>query len=105
MNILSFLLGRPIKAQRQPSALSADPAELPQLEAYYQTHLAPIAMGYETKRVACLKATRKRLYLSLLIVLGLVLLAVVESWPCSVFSAAAGISGPKPMELCSHSTI
>ncbi|WP_297896026.1 DUF3137 domain-containing protein [Shewanella sp.] len=77
MNILSFLLGRPIKAQRQPSALSADPAELPQLEAYYQTHLAPIAMGYETKRVACLKATRKRLYLSLLIVLGLVLLAVV----------------------------
>lgn len=84
MNILSFLLGRPIKALRQPSALSADLAELPQLEAYYQTHLAPIAKTYETKRVACLKATRKRLYLSLLIVLGVVLLAVV-GWNRGLF--------------------
>lgn len=77
MNIFTFILGSPIRTYRGHVGLSADLDELPQLEAYYEEHLAPISRKYETKRVACLKAARKRLYLSLMIVLGLTLLTVI----------------------------
>lgn len=77
MNIFTFILGSPIRTYRGHVGLSADLDELPQLEAYYEEHLAPISRKYETKRVACLKAARKRLYLSLMIVLGLILLTVI----------------------------
>lgn len=77
MNILTFILGSPIKAQRQAARLSADASDRESLQEYYDTQLAPLAARYETKRVNSLKATRKRLYLSLAIVAGLVLLALL----------------------------
>ncbi len=77
MNIITFILGRPIKAQRQAARLSADASDRESLQEYYDTQLAPLAARYETKRVNSLKATRKRLYLSLAIVAGLVLLALL----------------------------
>lgn len=77
MNILTFILGSPIRTFRGHVGLSADVDDLPQLEAYYEEHIAPISRKYETKRVACLKATRKRLYLSVMIVLGLALLTMI----------------------------
>jgi len=77
MNILTFILGSPIKAQRQTVKLSAEPADRESLQQYYDSHLAPLAARYETKRVASLKATRQRLYLSLVIVAGLVLLTIL----------------------------
>ncbi|MGR6504242.1 DUF3137 domain-containing protein [Shewanella sp. Koi 1] len=77
MNILTFILGSPIKAQRQAARLSADASDRASLQEYYDTQLAPLAARYETKRVNSLKATRKRLYLSLAIVAGLVLLALL----------------------------
>ncbi|MFB2780430.1 DUF3137 domain-containing protein [Shewanella mangrovisoli] len=77
MNIITFILGSPIKAQRQAARLSADASDRESLQEYYDTQLAPLAARYETKRVNSLKATRKRLYLSLAIVAGLVLLALL----------------------------
>ncbi|ODR85329.1 DUF3137 domain-containing protein [Shewanella xiamenensis] len=77
MNILTFILGSPIKAQRQTVKLSAEPADRESLQQYYDSHLAPLAARYETKRVASLKAARQRLYLSLVIVAGLVLLTIL----------------------------
>lgn len=77
MNIFTFILGSPIRTYRGHVGLSADLDELPQLEKYYEEHIAPISRKYETKRVACLKAARKRLYLSFMIVLGLTLLTVI----------------------------
>lgn len=77
MNIITFILGSPIKAQRQAARLSADASDRGALLEYYDTQLAPLAARYETKRVNSLKATRKRLYLSLAIVAGLVLLALL----------------------------
>ena len=77
MNIFSFILGRPIKAQRQAVTLLAESSDKASLQHYYDTHLAPLAARYETKRVNSLKATRKRLSLSLVIVAGLALLALL----------------------------
>lgn len=77
MNILTFILGSPIKAQRQAVRLSVDASDRESLQEYYDTQLAPLAARYETKRVNSLKATRKRLYLSLAIVAGLMLLALL----------------------------
>ncbi|QYK09080.1 DUF3137 domain-containing protein [Shewanella mangrovisoli] len=77
MNIITFIFGSPIKAQRQAARLSADASDSESLQEYYDTQLAPLAARYETKRVNSLKATRKRLYLSLAIVAGLVLLALL----------------------------
>ena len=77
MNILTFILGVPIRAVRGPVSLSADLEALPQLQVYYDKNIAPISRKYETQRVACLKAARKRLYLSFIIVLGLTLLTVI----------------------------
>lgn len=85
MNIITFILGSPIRTYRGPVGLSADFDELPQLEAYYEEHIAPISRKYETKRVACLKAARKRLYLSLMIVLGLSLLTVIGYYSGAYF--------------------
>ncbi|MEL4282062.1 MULTISPECIES: DUF3137 domain-containing protein [Shewanella] len=77
MNIITFILGSPIKAQRQAARLSADASDRESLQEYYDTQLAPLAARYETKRVNSLKVTRKRLYLSLAIVAALVLLALL----------------------------
>lgn len=77
MNLLSFILGCPIKPELQLATFSVDEADQELLKAYYEAHLAPMEMHYETQRVTCLKTARKRLYLSLIVVLGLVLLTVI----------------------------
>lgn len=48
MNILTFILGVPIRAVRAPVNLSADLEALPQLQAYYDKNIAPISRKYET---------------------------------------------------------
>ncbi|MCG9737070.1 DUF3137 domain-containing protein [Shewanella insulae] len=79
MNPISFILGAPIKAQRQPQRLRAEPEELVQFKAYYEEHIEPLTRKFENHRVASLKALRGRLYTSLGILLGLALLILVFS--------------------------
>ncbi|WP_338590691.1 DUF3137 domain-containing protein [Shewanella khirikhana] len=74
MNMLSFLLGAPIKAQRATKGLSAHPADIDALKAYYESDIAPLCRKFENQRISALKHARKRLYLGAAIYLGLLLL-------------------------------
>ncbi|WP_372869936.1 DUF3137 domain-containing protein [Shewanella sp.] len=75
MNMLSFLLGAPIKAQRAAKGLFADANDLDALKTYYESEIAPLCRKFENQRLGALKQARKRLYLGAAIYLGLLLLA------------------------------
>jgi hypothetical protein len=65
MDLLDFLIGRPIRAERDPLGLSADEAELAQLSAYYRAHIEPLTRKFENQRLASLKTARGRIYTGL----------------------------------------
>lgn len=65
MNIVSFILGASIKPQRQSQNLVAVRDEMEQLQAHYTQHIEPLSRKFENRRVACLKAFRQRIYMSL----------------------------------------
>ncbi|ASJ98350.1 DUF3137 domain-containing protein [Shewanella marisflavi] len=79
MNILSFILGEPIKAERQPQRLVADPEEQERFKAYYDEHIEPLTRKFENHRVASLKALRGRLYTNLGILLAVAALIFIFS--------------------------
>ncbi|MCL2917302.1 DUF3137 domain-containing protein [Shewanella litorisediminis] len=73
MNMLSFLLGAPIRAQRAASGLTAHRDDLPRLQAYYDAEIAPLSRKFENQRIQALKQARQRIYLGLGIFLALLI--------------------------------
>ncbi|AQS35421.1 Protein of unknown function (DUF3137) [Shewanella psychrophila] len=72
MNIVSFILGAPIKSKRQSQRLVAVRGEIEDLRAHYNEHIEPLTRKFENRRVACLKALRQRIYMSIGIFLAIV---------------------------------
>lgn len=86
MNMLSFLLGAPIKAQRAAKGLFADPDDIAALRDYYDSSIAPLCRKFENQRVSALKMARKRLYLGFAIYLGALLFALPWMRPGAEFA-------------------
>ena len=74
MNILSFLFGSPIRVQRNPRGLTADPDELARFTDYFEQQIAPLSRKFENQRVSTLKAARGRIYTGIVLYAGLWLL-------------------------------
>ncbi|MDX1280762.1 DUF3137 domain-containing protein [Shewanella colwelliana] len=77
MNIISFIFGAPIKPSRQPKRLVADSAELDKFKTHYAEHIEPLTRKFENRRVACLKALRQRIYMSLAMFASVVVIAML----------------------------
>ncbi|ACA84439.1 DUF3137 domain-containing protein [Shewanella woodyi] len=77
MNIVSFIFGAPIKPKRQSKPLVAVGDELTSLQAHYDEHIEPLTRKFENRRVASLKALRQRLYMSLAIFAGVLIISVL----------------------------
>ncbi|MCL1063031.1 DUF3137 domain-containing protein [Shewanella benthica] len=73
MNIVSFILGAAIKPKRQSQRLVAVRGEIESLRAHYNEYIEPLTRKFENRRVACLKAIRQRIYMSVIIFLVIVL--------------------------------
>lgn len=86
MNMLSFLLGAPIRAQRAAKGLFADADELAALQAYYDESLAPLCRKFENQRVTALKHARKRYYLGAAAYAGAALFALPFMRPDAEFA-------------------
>ncbi|WP_076413287.1 DUF3137 domain-containing protein [Shewanella sp. UCD-KL12] len=67
MNIVSFILGAPIKAKRQSQQLVAPDGDIASLQAHYDQHIEPLTRKFENRRVSSLKTLRQRIYFSFII--------------------------------------
>ncbi|RTR38209.1 DUF3137 domain-containing protein [Shewanella canadensis] len=65
MNIISFIFGARIKPKRQTKPLNAVGDEQESLQTHYDEHIEPLTRKFENRRVACLKALRLRIYMSI----------------------------------------
>lgn len=86
MNFIQFLLGSPIRAQRDPRGLTAEADELAQFSAYYTEHIAPLTRQFENQRLSALKSARQRLYTGLSIYAGLIGLLLLFAYRGGVFN-------------------